>query len=621
MAKANGLNPDEFPALRRQPDEPEDLEELEMTMEYGHKYNLAMEAEMGIELVLNKNNFAAERMLGILSNAIYGVTVYKDDVDENGNISVSYCYPGNMVVSTCTRGDFKDMRYVGQLADVPISYLATKFSKESLEIISNTAQCTGSYTTKGMHREATPDSFNVKVLDVEFKSWNTRSYKNIVTRAGNRLTRRMDKIVQGPGATLKYQGKDIPQYENATQEVIYKGKWIIGTDYIYDYGLATNMKRSRPNRAKVDFSYHIYAPNFHNMMAVSKMDQLKPIIDEYVTTIYKIQNFKKNWVPYLIDIDFDALERISFGKSGNVMTKKEILDLLFQKFILPNRRKDIAGNNINYKAVDIRTTGMHQEFLVLVQDLARLISEMRDTIGLNDLTDGTSPNPNILNGVASLGVEATNNALRPLIDTDSVLVESVAQGVIRRLVTVVKEHKIEGLLPALGSNSMRFFQVTPDIAMHDWGIKIENRPTNLERKEFIDQLKIRDANGLLNPDDYVIINTCTNLKQAGALLAQRLIKRKKQADQFALAQIEMNGKTQQDSARISEEEKRKTQLEAHRQKLEQIELEKRWDFDIAKEKNRNQAAQKEMDVTTKFATEIMRNQASSSANVTNDQAL
>lgn len=607
MAKANGLDPMQFPALRKQDGEPEDLEELEMTMAYGYKYNLAMETEMGIELVLYKNKFEIERQMSILDEALYGVGVYKDDVEENGETRVRRCYPGNMIVSHCKRSDFSDMRYVGELRDVPLSQLAMVFGGSELETIAEQAQKdTGVIQVDNHLNRVGRDRFNVRVLDIEFKSWNTDSFRYSVNKAGNLVVRKHDKLSKGNDVVIDHNGEKYPRFRNRTKEVIYKAKWVVGTEFLYDYGLATDMKRSKSTGAKVDFSYHIDSPNFHNMTATSKMDQLKPIIDEYVSTRYKIQNFKARWIPYIVDIDFDAIEDVTLGKGGKALSPKEVLDLVWQKFILPNRRRDASGANVNYKAVDIRATNMSKEYVELVNDLGRLYVEMREIIGLNEITDASSPNPNLLNGVASLGVEATNNALRPLMDSDKRLCESVYHGVIRRLVHVVKRKQIDGLLPALGSNSMRFFSLTPDISMHDWGIQLENRPTELEKQEFMQKMKIADANGQINPEDYTILMVCTNLKQASALLAHRINKRKKQADEFAMAQVELNGKTQQDSARVAEEEKRKTAYEAHLHKLAEIDKAKEWDYKIKGLQVDGAAGQKEMDSTTRIATEMMK---------------
>ena len=603
MAREQGLDLDQFPALKKQPGEPEDMEEMEIMMEYGYKYNLAMESEMGVQLVMYQNGFEGERKYNAENSFDYGVGGYKEDVDANGDIYLRAIDPEKIIISYCEKGDFSDKRFVGEIMRVPLSQIASKFTDAELEEISSFAagrasqvQNTTRWGTGGTNE------MEVDVIDIEFKSWNTRSYRYSVNKAGSLVIRREGHSVKdGNDGVINYNGDELPRFVNRKQEVIYKAKWIVDTDYIYDYGLATNMKRSRPNRAKTDYSYHLDAYNFYKMTALSMMDRLIPFIDDYHKTTYKIENFKTRWIPYIIDIDFDAIENIPLGQGGKNLTKKEVLDLVFQKFVLPNRRKDLSGQNINYKSVDIRTTGMYQEFTVLASELVRILNEMRDILGLNEVTDGSSPNPRLLNYVASLGAESTNNALRPLMDSDKRLTESLSQGIIRRLVQVVKKRKVEGLLPALGSNSMKFFSLTPEISMHDWGIQLEYLPTQLEKEALMERLKIADANGQIDPEDYVIISNATNLKQAGAILAHRINKRRKEAQQEALAQIQANGKVQADSNLQAEEQKRITNKADSDNKINEIREKGKIDREIAAMKIKSAETMKEADVALNIA--------------------
>jgi hypothetical protein len=389
------------------------------------------------------------------------------------------------------------------------------------------------------------------------------------------------------GDTIDYNGTLIPKYVTKNIEVVYKGKWIVGTDFMYDYGLATNMKRGLKNKAATELSYHLKAYQYKNLTAVGMMERIIPIIDEYQETIYRIQNFKNKWLPYIVDIDLESLESVALGDGGKNMTPKQLLDMVYQNFTLVSRRSNLAGNNINYKAVDVRPTGMHQEYSVLVSDLSRLLMEMRDILGFNEVTDGSSPNPNLLNYVASLGAEATNNALRPLMEADKTLGLMLARGLILRLVQVVKSKKVEGLLPALGQESMKFVSVSPDTALHDWGIMIEDKPTLEERNLLLQQITGKEQAGMIDPEDYTIIMQTQNLKQARALLAYRAKKRRKEEEAYALQKMQMNGQVQQQSAIAAEQAKQQTlQLEYElKMQLEMAKKEK--DIEMVKIKQFN----------------------------------
>lgn len=550
------------PLLRKQLGEPEDMEELEITQMYGAKYNLAMESEMGIDLIFYKNGFDKERERNSECLFDYGVGGYKEWIDENQEVKLRSIQVEAMMVSPCQKPDFSDKTYCGEYIEVPLSQLADKFTSEELETIANSIKSNNKGFTPKTAFNDEWDGFKATVLDLEFLSWNEYKYQQRVNLKGNLVVRPEPYSIKTNGNTFNYKGEQLKQYISKKKEVVYKCKWIVGTDLMYDFGLATNMKRSLPNKACTELSYHLYAYNFFRMQASGMMERIIPLIDEYHLTMYKIQNFKNQWMPYIIDIDFDALENVSLGQAGQNMTKKDILDMMFQKFVLVNRKKDISGTNINYKAVDVRPTSMGQEFSLLAADLSRILSDMRDTLGLNEITDGSSPNPNLLNGVARLGAEATNNALRPILLADRHLTESLARGVIQRLTQVVGKKTISGEIPYKGQTRLKFITLSKDISLHDWAIKIEDRPTDYERELLLQQLNLKDANGMIDPEDYVMIMNTKNLKQAAALLAYRTKKRRKENEAYELKKMQMNGQVQQESAVVAEQAKQQTlQLE------------------------------------------------------------
>jgi len=553
------------PALTMVPGEPADLEELEIKRTYGFKTSMAMEAEMAIQLILYKNDYQQIKRTNEENLFDYGVSGVKEWIDENGDVRVRPCTPKNVVMSFCRNRDFSDMTYCGELVEVPLSELSTKFDPTEMEALISIAKTRNTNSGNvGRFNEAY-DEFKVEVLDFEIISWNDTIYQQKLDGRGNlaiRVKAFDPKYKNSDEKTVMLNGDEIPKYITKSKEVIYKGKWIVNSELIYDYGLATNMKRSKPNRARTQLSYHFMAYQFKDMKCIGKMESLIPIIDEYQETILRLQHFKNKWIPYLIEIDLEAIENVSLGSGGKAMTPKEILDMAYQNFTLITRKSDMSGTNVNAKSMNIVPTGMASEYNVLLNDLSRLLAEMRDMIGLNEVTDGSTPNPNLLNYVASLGSESTNNALSPLMDASKKLGEKLAQGVARRMVQAVKHKKLDGLLPALGQESMQFISVSPDISLHDWGIMVEDRPTIEERNLLIQQMTAKEANGIIDPEDYLIIMETQNLKQARALLAYRLKKRKREAEQYELQKMQMNGQIQQQST-----------MTAHQAKIAEIDAE------------------------------------------------
>jgi hypothetical protein len=223
---------------------------------------------------------------------------------------------------------------------------------------------------------------------------------------------------------------------------------------------------------------------------------------------------------------------------------------------------------------------MQGEFVALAGDLARLLQEMRDITGLNEVTDGSTPSDRMLNGVASMAMQATNNALYPMLYAEKTLLEKLAKGVIQRLQIAVKNGDVEGIAKALGTGTVKFIKVTDAIAPVVFGIMIEDRPTDEQKQMLMQQLATKDAQGQVDPDVYIKVMNTRNLKQAEMQLAYSVKKKQERDQQRALQLQQANTQTQIQSAQAAEEEKRKTMQMEHEFRMEQIKLEKEMEMQI-----------------------------------------
>lgn len=536
------------PLLEKGADEPADLDELEMMMDLGVKLKVAMEAEMGIDYVFHRNNYKSARLEANMSSFDFGVGGYKEYVDENGEVKIREVDITRVITSWCMKRDFSDAWYVGEVCQVNVNDLPFS-EEEKTKIYSLVGDKSGLWDRK---------NHTVNVLDLEFLTWNDRVYEQRENKDGNLVQRRASFNKKNSDKKVIIGGKEEDKYINKPIQMAHKVKWVIGTDKVYDFGPCTYQKRTKENKALTSLGYHLFAYNFYAMTASGIMERLIPIIDEYHTTIYKIQNFKNKWVPYIINIDIQAMENVALGSGGAQLTPKEILQLVFQNFTALGRRMDVSGQLQNYKMVDIEPTGMSQEYTVLAGDLARLLAEMREVTGLNELTDGSTPGERTLNYVASLGEQSTNLALSPLFLSDKTLTERVAKSVIYRLVKTIQEKEIEGYTRTFGDESVKFIKVTKDISDRVWDIKIEDRPTDAQKEALIQQMEMKEAQGLIQPDDKILIIETNNLKQARTLLAFRIKKRREEAQAYELQKMQMNGQVQQESAMLAEKAKQET---------------------------------------------------------------
>lgn len=582
-AQQAGADISMFPSLQSQTGEAEDLEQLAMQQKFGYKHQKAMESELGISLIQNQNKFGERRKRVVENLFDFGIGGYKEWIDENGMVKLREVMPENLITSYCLKNDFSDLVHAGEVVFVSVTDLAPYFSPEQLDYICK--EVAGKYGNPNQYPIAnivgrTWDKFHVAVFDFEFIDFDSTVYKKEIDTYGNLRTYKSDFSNMSNAATIEFfKGQQEPRYMDVTRKVIRKGKWLIGTKMMYDWGLSENMKRKQSSWWDTSLSYHLYSWNFQNMSFAGITERLMTLEDSLCLTWYKLQNLRNKLIPYLIKLDLNALEGTNFSKGGKKMTPSDLVDFMMQEFVVLYRSTDLLSRNPNYDPARIEATGQLQAYKLLYEELQQGLQLMRDVTGLNEITDGSTPNSKNLTATTNAAIDSTNNALYLVMNADKELTNMLSDAIVQRIQVAVKLGKVSGYAKALGGDTVKFFEINPDISNYELGIFVKDAPTYAERQAFIGDLNLKDSQGLIDPQDKLIVMSCTNLKQAGELLAYKIQKRKEEAQAFELQKIkeaaEGNAMIAERAAGL-EEQKISMQLEAD---LIRINAEGQWNYE------------------------------------------
>lgn len=573
----------ELPALQLRPDQAKDLDELEMQMKYTHKHQMAIEAEEAIKLVFGQNKVGDARDTIRECLWDHGVAGWKEFIDSNGAIKIRTINPRNILVNHCKKPDFSDASYIGEIVEMTISDLkqmaGNEFSeleyeelaKKHIGMLGNPKEWPSSLSiyNKGY------DRFHIRVLDLEFFSVNQLVYEQRIDRRGNKVYAK---------AKFEDQNKRKDKFERVAYKVVYKGKWVIGTDYIFDCGLATDMKRAKSSLMDTTLSYHIYAPEFFDMKAYGMMDQMIPIADAIQIAWYRLQNAINQSRPKGIMIEMGALEEIPMGAGGKKLTPMKVLDLYNKTGTLVYRKMDAQGRATNYKPIEELENGLGRDVMNYWQIIQNNIQMLRDITGMNEMTDGSTPDPRTLTTVARMANESTNNALAHIVSAERRMLESLADSVMLRLQDVVTRGQFEGYIRGLGNNTLKFIKASQKLSMHEFGIFLEDKPSDEQRTMLMQQVQGMSAQGLMDIEDAIIIQNTDNLKVAQQLLAYKIRKRKEQAQQDAMQQQQMNAQVQMQSSQAAEQAKQQTMQVEGQVKSQLIQVEKEFEAKLMKMK-------------------------------------
>lgn len=601
------------PMVQPQPNEPFDFEELEMRVDFGEQFNRSKDAEQAIQLAFYENG-SKEFRRRIFENFFdCGVAGYKEWLGDDGRPKFRIVNPEAVITNYCRFADFRDLVHAGEVIDVDLVDIAAMTDENGNALFSNDqleemkVNVAGKWSNPSMVGRSTNyfkgyDRNKVKVLDIQFYSYNELNFERNINRRGNLMFNEADY-------DKRNSKKD--KYFRRRIKVIYEIKWIIGTEYAYDFRLKKDMKRSNDPKKMADtkLDYKFYAPNFYEMRTLSMMERLRPLADRYQMAIFRIQNFINRMVPGGWWIDLDALENVALNKGGENMKPIDLLQMFFETGVLAGRSKDIMGDNVNYKPIIPIENNSYEQLRVLYEELQVILQSMQSIIGLNELTDASTPNAKTLNGVANLAAEGTNNALFPLQFGERFLLESLASDVLMRMQQAVKKGEVQGFAKALNANTIQFIKVSEDLPLRDYGIMLDEKPTDDQKQMLLMQLQQDQAAGLLDTADALYILNVYNIKQAQQMLSFKVRKNKEAAQKEKMAINQQTIQGQQQSA---------MEAEQMRQQTLQVEWQLRTAFMREQEQVRLQGLQMELQMKaamnsennqTKITTTMLQNES------------
>lgn len=571
MLQQQGSDLAQHPMLAPQPGEPLDFEEMQMRIDFGEQFNRSKDAEEAIQLGFYGNDMEMIERTWVESLFDTGVAGYREWLGDDNKPKARPTNVEAVVTNYCHLPNFKDLKHAGEVTDVLVIDLAVMKGPDGKEIFTADqirdleTTVAGRWSNPSMVGRSTNywkgfDKFKVKTLDMEFFSYNDYSYEVGEDKRGN------TRFARAPYENRNKEKKII----NKKIKVVYCCKWIIGTNYAYDFHMKEDMKRAVDPKKKADtsLSFKFVALNFYEMRATGFMERLRPIIDDYQLTIYRIQNLKARIVPNGWWIDLDALENVALNKSGENMKPIDLLNMFFETGVLAGRSQGVMGDNVNYKPIIPLQNSIATELQALYNDLQISMNQMQSMIGLNDITDASTPSPKLLNGVATMMDQGTNNSLWPLMQAKKWLKEQLANDMLIRMQQGLRKGGVGGYAPALNTNTLKFIQLSDTLCLRDYGIMLEEKPTDEQKQLLYQQMQFDIQNGFLDTSDALYIMNVYNLKQAQMILAYRAKRNKQDIEQNKQAATAQTIQGQQQSAQQAQQMAMQLEQVQHQNKME-----------------------------------------------------
>jgi len=575
-------------------------DEIELFMQLGYKQAAEIAIEQGLTLAMDINDWKELAKRIVRDLVVVGTACVKTELDHRGVI-IRYVDPLYFVSSTPLSPDHKEITWGGELRRVTISALKDETGNQ----IDDVEWRTIAERFKGMHDNPTSfnsspittssgtyfeyDKFLIDVFDGQFKVPNSLKTEKKYNKYGNYTVYKKEDTYQAPKKS-KYK-RDVKQTD---YECKYSGKWIVGTDVLFDYGKAKNQIRAKSSLSKTYLDYIVYTPNLNRKINQSFCERMIPFGNQIQLVHLKLQQTIAKARPKGVAIEVGSIENIQNGKGGT-FSSLEVIDIYdqtgnyFFRYIdddgLPNQAKPIAE-------LEGGVGGAINELLVEYDHNLRML---RDVSGINEAREGSMPDKDSVVGVAKMNLIASNTATKGIHDAYLNLYKRTAEAAVLMIQDLVYYGKpYKGYVGAIGQHAMDVLEVSKDVSLYEFGISIEAAPDERERQQLEFDMRSAIDQKELRPEDASMIRSIKNTKLANQYMLQRRKKYMQEQAEAAHNQAVDNAEQQakgaqaaaqakiQEAQALSEfkmkEKEHETRLtseinrQLHEQKMEQIAL-------------------------------------------------
>jgi len=530
---------------------PDSLDEAEIFLDTNIKTDAEIAAQIATNITLSWNNFNDNVFRRCVNDlAALGMAVVHRTNDPNYGIRTEYVDPAKFIHSYTEDPSFDDLVYGGSIKTIPIQELkrlaGDELTEEDFEKVARKSSG-NSMSPYSSHYDASSkksvygyDEHTVEVLDFEFLSVDCMYFEEKDNRHGNtNFFYQGHSYKERPGSVFDRT----PHKMEVT--TVYSGKYILGTDYIINYGQKTNVPKNIHDISKATLSYSVVATNISRMMPKSMVDSCVGFADMLQVTHLKIQQAIAKAKPDGLIIDVEGLEGVEIGKGGELQPL-DLHDIYEQTGVFYYRSKNPEGGHQNPPIREIGNSIRNiNELIGLYNHYLKLI---RDTTGINEAMDASSPKGDALVGVREQAIAAGNNAIYDITNASMILYKKVCEDIVKCLQIIPEKSALRNIYEnAVGSENMKVLASFGDLPMYNFGVQVQKEMESSDKQYLEQSLQIALGQKEIDLEDAMMVRSMKDVNQAERLL---IVKRKKrQKSQQAIAQ--QNSQMQSEQAQAA----------------------------------------------------------------------
>lgn len=501
---------------KTQPIIPSTVEELNM-MEAVGSFKLFW--EMGIEMLLQDAynisdwEIIKQRLYeNIFDTAMIAVKDYTDLA--SGKAKVRFVDIERLVVRYSKHKKYDNIDYAGEMLDLTPNQIRTYASEDlPLSVIEQIVENNENTSNYDYAYNNTVDDFynkhgntDIKVLDI---SW----ISNDVMKQEKRTDERGETHYNNVPFNYKKKSNGKREIMVGQKQMVYRCKWIVGTNYVFNYGVDEDI--ARPSKNTVRLPYTIY-----KLSDKSMLEQIIPHEDGINLAWLNFQNALSKAAPPGMAIDIDAISNVFDGK--NQMTPKQVLqikretgDLLYSatthhnQVVNPNAGRpvyDLPGGVGSYLEEQIKTIDFN-------------INMIRNITGINEIVDASAPSPNALVQTSQMAAESTNKVLYQMKFAYRTVKETSAANLSYRIQSIIKYRDYKPYMNVVGSHILEMFKQGSPISAASFGFTLKSRPGGEEKMALMQKAHAYEQRGVIRLSDIMKVE---NIIEGGSIKQAQL---------------------------------------------------------------------------------------------------
>lgn len=539
---------------------PENNEEAELHLKMNYKEEASIAMEEAFNFVFSSNMFEVDREKVLRDLIVIKRAAVHRYYDENNNIIVRREDPVDVITPYSKYDDFRNIPYIAVVKSYTIQELVAmnqggwtdqqiydiakaNAGKNNNPVWNWGTSYEGYYNSSNFTGTRPFYNFNIQTLEFYFIGLDVekREFKVKKRRDG---TQRMffNKVDSG---YIPVEGSEIVQ---KSVQNLYQGRWIINTEYIFNYKRANNVPREKINGSyspKATLPLKIVAPGIFDMQNKSLVERMIPFEDQINLAGLAFQTMLIKAKPPGVAVDVRGLMDAAKGM-GNEMKPIDIIRIYEQtgNFIYSSISEE--NDVINSRVITELRGGVSDAYRSLIETHQYYKQQINEVIGYNPAVDpGTPAAASALVGVQENAIIATNNSMRPIFNSHLTLIEILAKD-LALMIQDSLEFDNEAFTNAIGAYATKTLEMGKKLAYVQMGIKIELMPDDKEKADIIGLMQMGIQTGSLTASDAIRIRQVMkeDVKLASQLLVYLEAKNRKNKMQESAALQQQNAQAQ-----------------------------------------------------------------------------